>query len=333
MQIAIVYSLPSKRMMASKYGEADEDTAIIADKVAQGLQILGHTTTLYPIDENKISSILMIKSDCVFNLIEWCGLDIELAELAFKYLRQLNIPITGSSERVYKLSGDKGGLKDFLIRQNLPTPYGVTFQTGKEKIPANLPYPMLVKPATEHCSMGLNYDSIANNEQELQMIVKRQIKDFKQEVLAEEFIIGREFEVYLVEREGKVEVLPIEEVIFKSDNPLVFQTYGCKWDENDPDYQNTDVLVAKISDKEQEQIEKVSLEVFKRVGFWGYARFDVRMKNGQVYILEANANPSVYDGDENSDINGEIIFGIKFSEYLDLIVKAAIQRRQMGELV
>lgn len=334
MKIAIIYSLPSERMLKSRYAQTDEDSGIIAHKVSQGLMYKGYQTDIYPISEDKIKKIREIKADCVFNLIEWCGQDIKLAQDAFAMLRKLNLPITGSDEKRFVLTGDKAELKAYLEERKVSTPRGIKLVTGAEEIPPELAYPLIVKPSCEHCSMGLTADSVVNNEQELRTIAKRQIREFNQPALAEEFIKGREFMVYLIEEENRVKILPIEEVIFRREVSDPFQTYAVKWEENSSEYNSTDIVQATLSKAEKIEIEMTAIKGFKELGIWGYARFDMRMRDGKAYILEANANPSVYDGEgELSNINTEIIWGIKFPDYLEKIVRAAIWHFEQGERV
>ena len=116
-------------------------------------------------------------------------------------------------------------------------------------------------------------------------------------------------------------------MIFSNHNPLAFQTYESKWVPGHRDYNTSDVVVSKLSPAEQEVVEKTSIEIFNKLGFSGYARFDVRLKDGVPYILEANANPSAYDGDGSlTDPEEEVIPGIKFKDYIGKIVTSAIKK-------
>ena len=337
MHVAVVYSLPPSRLASTKYGATDEDSKVIAEKVVIALTALGMETEVYPIAEDNIQDILKIKTDCIFNLIEWSGLDIHLSQRAFECFRQLKVPVTGSSEEMFVLTGDKIRVKQALQKSQIPTPRGAFFTTGDEAIPADLTYPVIVKPSLEHCSMGLGYDAIAHTEDELRPIVKRQIAEFGQSVIAEEFIVGRELLVYLLEEKDQVRVLPIEEILFAGDNPLVFQTYESKWGADDG-HELTDVasdaVVAKLTKAEQERIEHESIKAFKYLGLRGYARFDVRLKDGVPYILETNANSSVYDGENDlQDPNDEVIFGIRFIDYIKGILDSALYHHAKSEVI
>lgn len=334
MEIAIVYSLTSKRMSQTEYGETDNDTLVIAEMVRKGLLARGYTATLYPISEDKIEDIASIKTECIFNLIEWCGRDIQLAERAFVMMRKLQIPVTGSSERLYVLTGDKTQVKLELQKIGAPTPHSQVFVTGRETFLDDFKYPVIVKPSLEHCSTGLTREAIADNAGELQNIVNRQILTFRQPALVEEFIVGRELLVYLIEENGKVRVLPIEEMIFAGKDKYQFQTYDTKWNVNSVDYSSTDVQVAKLDKTDELAVKTICQDTFKQLGLYGYARFDLRLRSGIPYILETNANPSVYDASEELvNIEDEVIWGIKFPDYLQLIVKSAFDHFLHGEMI
>lgn len=333
MRVAVVYSLPSLRMLKTKFASADEDTGYIAKKVAEGLVARGHVVEVYPVSEDSISKISEIKADCIFNLIEWCGLDIQLAERAFEMMRETKIPVTGSSEDLFVLTGDKIRMKKALKDAGVTTPWGIGIGSFSE-IPDNVPYPVIVKPHLEHCSIGLSKDAVVKSKPELIEVVKRQVAEFEQDVLIEEFITGRELLVYLLEEKGEAKILPIVEMLFSGGDPMSFQTYDAKWSEGSMDYKNTYYEQAKLTDVQQKAIESNCLKAFNTLGFWGYSRFDVRMRDNVPYILETNANPSVYDATEESiDIETEVIEGIKFPDYLQKIVDAAIWHYANGSRI
>ncbi len=333
MKIAVVYSLPTARMSQTGYAAADEDTSEIAKMVARGLSARGHKTTLHPIGEQGISEIARIEAEGVFNLIEWCGLDIRLAKEAFGQLRQLGVPVTGSREALFELTGDKILLKRALGQHGVSVPWGVGIKELSE-LPEQIPYPVIVKPHLEHCSIGLKREVVAQDEGQLKQIVQRQLADFEQDVLVEEFVPGRELLVYLIEEKGRAKLLPIVEMLFEGNDPMAFQTYEAKWVVNSRDYQQTYYQQAELTPDEYERIAHNCTTAFEKLGLWGYARFDLRLREGVPYILEANANPSVYDAEEEiKNIEDEVIEGIKFPDYLQKIVEAAMWHYERGERV
>lgn len=333
MNIAVVYSLPTARMSQTGYAAADEDTSEIAKMVARGLSARGHKATLYPIAELGVSEIARIEAECVFNLIEWCGLDIGLAKEAFGEFSRLGVPVTGSSEALFELTGDKIRLKRALVQCGVSVPWGVGLKELTE-LPVQIPYPVIVKPHLEHCSIGLGREVVAHNEGQLKQIVQKQLATFEQDVLVEEFVPGRELLVYVVEEKGRAKLLPIVEMLFEGNDPMAFQTYDAKWMVNSKDYQQTYYQQAELTTVEYERIAENCTRAFEKLGLWGYARFDLRLREGVPYILEANANPSVYDAEEEiKNIEDEVIEGIKFPDYLQKIVEAAIWHYERGERV
>lgn len=324
LHVTIVYSTPTKRAIASGYGQSDEDTAYVAQKVANALKTKNIHTSLVAIDETTIKDIGSLKTDCVFNLIEWTGLDTHLSKKAFSYLRRLNIPVTGATEKNFCETTDKITAKKLFQRYNISTPLSQAFYTGKEAIDNTLCFPVIVKPSLEHGSIGLTANAIARTKSDLRTIIRTQIKTFAQPVLVETFVQGRELLVYLVEIKGSVIMLPIEEIQFDTNNSLVFQTYESKWDKTHKDYATTKVTRAQLTKNEYTKIELISRTTFQKLGFRGYARFDIRLKDGKPYVLEANANPNVYDSDEDQ------VPGISFPEYVWSIVISSLRSYQRG---
>ena len=58
-----------------------------------------------------------------------------------------------------------------------------------------------------------------------------------------------------------------------------FLTYASRWNANHRDYQNSDVILAKLTKELQEKIEEMSKTAFTTFGYRDYARFDIRCQN------------------------------------------------------
>ena len=324
LRVTIVYSTPSRRLLATPYGATDEDTAYVAKKVKEALRKKHIRASLLALNEDTIDAIDDIRTDCIFNLIEWTGLDIHLSQKAFMHLGALHIPVTGATKDNYMETANKVTMKKALQKAGTPTPRWQVFTTGREIPDTNLAYPVIAKPAFEHCSIGLNYDAIAYNTKQVHTVVRRQIQAFHQPALAEEFISGRELLVYLLEKEAGIQILPIEEVLFTNGRKLAFQTYESKWDQTHEDFRTSHVVVAELAKKERRTIERVCIDAFRKLGFRGYARFDIRLQGGVPYVLETNCNPNVYDSDEDQ------IPGIPFPDFVETIVRSAFYHYSHG---
>ena len=65
----------------------------------------------------------------------------------------------------------------------IPTPRWQVFTTGKESIRPDFQYPVIVKLALEHCSIGLTSDAVVRDERALLPILQERITVFKQPVM------------------------------------------------------------------------------------------------------------------------------------------------------
>lgn len=327
MNITIVYSLPTRRALATPYAAADEDTKDSAIEVAKELSTKKDVgVELVPVSEDTIDDIENIRADCVFNLIEWDGLDIDLSIRAFEQLEALGIPFTGVSGAVLARVANKIDMKQALKDVGLPTPGWQVFQKGNEPIDSKLTYPVIVKPLFEHCSIGLTYDSIAEKPSQLPTIVATQIAHYKQPVFAEEFIIGREFQVTVLDRPGGLSVLPPAEIVFDEKGTRAFLTYASRWIEGHPEYDLSDVVLATMTPTLKKKLEEVSLGAFRSLGYRDYSRLDIRVKDEDVYILEANANPGLEDDEAYGMSVSFHAAAMSFADFLWEIVGSALRR-------
>lgn len=324
LHVTVVYSTPTRRAKDWGLTESDEDTAYVAGKVAEALRSKNIETTLVDLHEDSLDRIDTLKTDCVFNLVEWTGQDMELSRKAFDHLRNLRVPVTGATEKNFCETSDKLMMKKLFDTYGIATPPWQEFQTGNERVLSHLLFPVIVKPAYEHGSIGLTRASIARTPGQLRRVAQKQIKTHTQPALAETFIHGRELLVYMLERKGAPVVLPIEEILFSRNEEFPFQTYECKWDKKHKDYDSTKVTIAALSPNERRAVEAVSRQAFKKMGFRGYARMDIRLKDGIAYMLEANSNPNVYDSDDDQ------IPGIAFPDFAWEVVASALREYKNG---
>ncbi len=326
MKIAIVYSLPTRRAIASPFVATDEDTKVSALAIEKELISKGADVTLVPISEDSISDVATIRADCLFNLIEWSGLDTALAIKAFGALEKLAIPMTGSSAATFALVANKVHMKKMLRDAGLLTPRWQLFEGGTEPIDPALRFPVIVKPIYEHCSIGLTYESIAESSYELLPIVTAQLVQHNQPVFAEEFIIGREFQTTVLERRGGQVVLPPAEIIFEEKRTRAFLTYASRWIEDHPEYETSSVELARLSPELEQALAKISNKAFTVLGFADYSRLDIRTRGDDVFLLEANPNPGLED---NEDYGMSVSFhaaGMTFADFLWEIVTSCLRR-------
>jgi D-alanine-D-alanine ligase len=297
MRIAILYTLPTKRARDSAFIETDEDTIESAQEVAKAITDKGSTPILVGLPEDAIEkTIRSITADCIVNLIDWTGLDLPLSLQAMDILESTGIPFTGASRRAFELGADKIAMKKQLDVSRLPTPRWQLFNTGKEAVRKDFSYPVIVKLAKEHCSIGLGKASIVKNNKELIVLVGKQLITYQEPVIAEEFISGREFQITLLEKKSGLTMLPPAEVTYKVTGTRAMLSYESRWEEKHPDFHTSGMALAKLTDEQLQTFETICKKAFRAFGFTDFTRIDARLNDkGEFMFLEANANPGLSD--------------------------------------
>lgn len=321
MNILVVFSTPTRRALQTPYIDTEDDTA---DSAAQIAEVL--SAKLVAIDEDHLDKILTLKADVLFNLIEWTGLDLGLADSAFALLEKTGIPVTGATRQNYIMTSDKALMKKALDQHKLPTARWQLFTTGEEKVRDDFDYPVIIKPSLEHCSIGLDHESIVKDKKTLSVRVKDKISVFHEQMVVEEFIEGREFQVTALETAAGVLVLPPAEVVFTNPDSNHLLTFESRWDSETTDYKSSHVAISELSPRLQQGITNVTQHAFKKLGMRDYARMDIRTRGDNVFILEANSNPGLSDDMEYGMTLSYKAIGWTFKDFLEKIISSALRR-------
>jgi D-alanine-D-alanine ligase len=264
----------------------------------------------------------------IFNLVEVFNQKYFLDKNVACVFELLQIPYTGSSPQSLLLCGNKALTKKILTYHKIRVPGFYTFYRGKKIwLPKKLNCPIIVKPLTDEASMGLSQASVVDNEKDFVERVRFLQEKMDSDVIAEEYIDGREFYVSIIGSK-KLRVLPIREMKFgkfPEDEPRI-ATYKAKWDY---DYRKRwgiqNVFSSRLSEGLKENIENVCKRAYRALDMGNYARFDIRVdSDSRIFILEANANPSL-DKDDELGMAAEKA-GISYPELVKEIVSLSFKR-------
>jgi len=199
-------------------------------------------------------------------------------------LEMLGIPYIGSGPETHAVVQDKVMTKIVLQKNNLPTP-GFWVFSSVDDVFDDLVFPVIVKPKMESTSMGME---VVDNWDDLRKAVGKQMKQFSQEILVEQFIPGREFAVGLLGNGNSVEILPIVEMDLKGD-PNRIQTIT--------DKKQTPVdkiCPALLTPEQTAEIERICITAFRKLALYDFTRVDFRMdEDGRFYVLELNSMASL----------------------------------------
>lgn len=206
-------------------------------------------------------------------------------------LDRLKILYTGSGNEAQKNIRDKAKAKTLLQQQGVPVAPGQVFKTGTEKLNRDLVFPLIIKPCSQGSSAGITDSSVVNSQTELYAKIQENIKLFRDKVLAEQFLTGREFSVAMVGNPPRI--LPIIEPDFshlpKKFKPL--DSYEVKWIfEEAVSGQNHLICPAKIDHLLKQKIKATALKVWQALKINDWCRIDMRCdEKGNLYVLEINS--------------------------------------------
>lgn len=251
--------------------------------------------------ERLSEAVRAFRPDVIVNLVEFFN-DESAQEAYIAGLFDLwKIPYTGSPPLTLLTCQRKFRTKVLLEAQGVPTPAYTIFYEPVQA-PVDLPYPLIVKPAREDASGGIDADSVVHDHEALAARVKLVLEDHQQPALVERYIDGREIHVAILGN-SPPEVLPMLEFEFEEkheDDPRPqILTYEAKWDPTSPDFYASDVQVPprKLTRKLGNRIREAALSAYRITGCRDYARVDFRVDSeGEPYILEVNPNPDLAQG-------------------------------------
>ena len=232
-------------------------------------------------------------------------------------LEMVGIPYVGSGPLAHSLSLDKVVTKMMLRQHNLPTPEFVVLDSSGFAAPG-LPYPLIVKPKNEAVSFGI---STANNEDELRRAAQSIFNNFRQPVLAERYIDGREVNVGLIGN-SPVEAFPPCEILFDAGGPKIY-SYEDKVGRSGR--QVNVQCPAELTPEQTVEAQRLAIEAFKALNCYDCARVDMRLDNeGNFYILEVNSLPSL--GPRGSYVLAAQAVGLDFPRLVNRLVEVASAR-------
>ncbi len=272
--------------------EAEFDSPKTLDAIRSALQKLGHEVVDLEAGSDFLAKIVSTEVDLCFNIAEgFRGRNRESQVPAT--LELLDIPYTGSDPGTLSLALDKGLAKKIVAAAGVPTATSMTLMTGREKLKADLKFPLILKPVAEGSSKGVISSSVVHSEAELRTMARDLIQKYRQPVLVEAYLPGREFTVGLL---GEIRPRALEpmEIVFLRDDAYPVYSFQDKLDVSDRVRYD---VPAKIDLDFKKRLEKFAIEAFKALGCRDVARMDFRCDSAGIpHFIECNPLPGLSPG-------------------------------------
>ena len=325
MKIGLTFDLRSE-YLAMGYGEeetAEFDRPDTVDGIENALRELGYETERIGHARQLIAALAGgRKWDLVFNICE--GLHGAARESQVPAILDVyDIPYTFSDPLVTGLCLHKGLTKLAVGAAGVPTPRFALVEQLADLEQVDLRYPLFAKPVAEGTGKGIDPTSKITGPDQLRSVCGRLLQTFRQPVLVEEFLPGREFTVGIVGTGSKAEVLGTMEVVLLPHAEAEVYSYANK--ENSEE-RVTYRLIRPEQDPEVARGEEISLAAWRALGCRDAGRVDIRSDAmGQPQFIEVNPLAGLHPW--HSDLPMVAGFtGMSYVQLLDRIVRAARER-------
>ncbi len=324
MKIGITYDLREDYLIEgySEEETAEFDRAETIEAIDQTLKELGYWT-------DRIGHLKSLtrrlaagdRWDLVFNIAEGLrgfGREAQIPALLDAY----DIPYTFSDPLVLALTLHKGMTKHVIRDMGIPTPDFAIIEKEDQITGICLSYPLFAKPVAEGTGKGITAASKINTEKELVEVCRMLLTVFKQPVLVESFLPGREFTVGIIGTGKDAIATDTMEVCLKAQAEPDVYSYINK--------ENCEELVEYrlVYDEEAQQVRETALSAWRGLGCRDAGRMDLRSdRSGRPNFMEVNPLAGLHP--QHSDL--PIIFslmGKTFHQLIDRIMHSALKRVQ-----
>jgi D-alanine-D-alanine ligase len=322
MTIGLTYDLRQDYLAA---GYSDEQTAEFdrpdtIDAIERGLIAMGHETRRIGNVKSLVQRLASGERwDMVFNICEGMfGLGREAQVPAL--LDAFQIPYTFSGPLVLALSLDKALTKRVVRSLGVATPDFAVVAAPEDIAVVDLPFPLFAKPLAEGTGLGIDAKSKIDSRSQLSAVCRELLKKFKQPVLVETYLPGREFTVGIVGSGNAAEVIGVMEVFLRPEAEANAYSYVNK--------EKCEELVKYMLAPEDAAgpCRELALRAWRGLGCLDAGRIDVKMdRNGAVNFIEVNPLAGLHP--EHSDL--PIICslaGITYQTLMERIVASASGR-------
>lgn len=338
-RVVVIYNRDFEGAEADPENKAREDIKGIAEHVISLLESRGCSAVGLGITDDvvaAVSELRELRPDAVFNLCESIGGDNRFEPLLPLLMDREGIAYTGSNSLSLSLALHKHKAKEILRARGVSTPEAV-FLTTPDVSSVAIPFPVIVKPAREDASVGITRESVVWTRETLEQRVAYVLSHYRQPVLVERYIDGREIYVSMLGRsEGGPEVFPFYEIDFSempADRPRIVSFEG-KWVEDSVEYNGTKpVRCTNLSPETAERIKTTALTAFEALELRDYARVDIRLAaDGIPYVIDVNPNCDL------SDVAGGFskaakAAGLSYEQVILRIVELALARKPNADTI
>lgn len=300
---------------------AEFDTDATIDAIDSTLQGLGYQTVRIGHAWALIERLVRgEKWDLVFNICEGvAGRNREAQVPAI--LDLYGIPCTFSDTLVCAVTLDKAVAKRLVFACGLATPAFHVVRTLADAAAVKLTFPLFAKPLAEGTGKGISPHSRITSMAELERVCRELLAQFKQPVLVEEYLPGREFTTGILGNGGGAAAIGTMEIIVADKGNTGIYSYENK------ELCDQFVRYARLEPGPlREAVQKLAVDCYNALECRDGARVDIRLdRDGRPSFMEVNPLAGLHP--QHSDLPMIATQeGMSYPELLGAIVTNARQR-------
>lgn len=322
MRIGLTYDLRRDYLLR---GHGEEETAEFdkpetIDAIEAALRELGFAVErIGNIHDLTVKLAAGRRWDLVFNIAEGLyGFAREAQVPAL--LDAYQVPYTFSDPLVLAMTLHKGMTKRIIRDLGMPTADFFVVEAEADIDRVNLHFPVFVKPVAEGTGKGINAASKIASRDQLAAACRSLLAQYRQPVLVEAFLPGREFTVGITGSGAEAEAVAVLEVLLKAEAETDAYTYT-----NKENYQQL-VEYRLVEDDAAMQAKAVALAAWRGLGCRDAGRVDLRADaQGVVHFMEVN--PLAGLNPDHSDLPILCrLAGVSFQQLIEKIMRSALKR-------
>jgi D-alanine-D-alanine ligase len=322
MKVGLTYDLRSEYL---KQGFSEEETAEFDREetvaaIESTLESLGYETErIGNIKQLTKALVTGKKWDIVFNICEGMygiGREAQVPAILDAY----NIPYVFSGPLVLALTLHKAMTKSVVRDAGVPTPSFYVVRKPEEISQINLPFPLFAKPLAEGTGKGVDSNSVISDHNQLIHRCIYLLDRFKQPVLVETYLKGREFTVGIVGTGEEARSVGVMEIVLNEKAEKNVYSYINK--EECEDLVEYRLVKGPVAG----ECEKIALDAWVALGCEDAGRVDLRHDdNGIPNFIEVNPLAGIHP--EHSDLPIlSRLNGIQYPELMKMIMDSAIKK-------
>jgi len=322
MKVGLTFDLRSEYLKQGfseeETAEFDRDDTVVA--IEETLNKIGYRTERIGNIRQLAEALVNGKRwDIVFNICEGLygiGREAQVPALLDAY----QVPYVFSGPLVLALTLHKGLTKSVIRDAGIPTPAFNLVRSVEEVDRIKLPCPLFAKPVAEGTGKGIDASSVINNYAELKERCKYLLDRFRQPVLVETFLSGREFTVGIVGTGDEAHSVGVMEILLNPDAERNVYSYV-----NKEEYEEL-VMYELSTGSEARACEKVALNAWKALYCEDAGRVDIRFDHkGIPNFVEVNPLAGLHPFHSDLPIlSGKN--GVTYPELLRMIMNSAIKK-------